>query len=333
MAKAYGQKLKTLCILEILRKYTDEEHPLTASQIAEHLEEYGIKAERKSIYNDISALEEFGYDIVKSTTPRGWFLGSREFELPELYLLEDAVMSAKFISPKKTNELKKKLENFLSIPQRERRKKQVYFSFDGKCTNEEIYYTIDVINLAIEEHKKIVFRYSSRYLTEDRTLENNVRERKISPYALVWHDNHYYLIGNYEKYDNLIHIRLDRVHGAKKLEEKARHFSEVCEYKDFFDTTDYVNKLFGMHGGKVEEIEFRCNKKIIEQAVDRFGEGIFIKKVTDNEFSFSVKAALSEALVTWVMNYSEDIKVVSPQSLAQMVRNRAEKILSIYDGK
>ena len=325
------KKLKLLYILDILKKHSDEEHPLNANDIVFHLENFGIEAERKSVYNDISALEEYGYDIIKSSGAKvGWFLGEREFEESEIYLLADAVRAAKFISKKKTRQLVSKLDSMLSEHQVKSRLDSVYFGMPEKCSNEELYYNIDKINDAIKQKKQINLTYTTLKFTNDRKVENRSKVMTINPYALVWQEDHYYLVGNHSKYDNLLHLRLDRINRVTITENPARHFSLVCEYKDFFDIADYTNKIFGMHSGKIEDIEFSCDKSITEQVLDRFSQNIFIKNVTDTHFDFTVKGAISEALVTFIINYGNKLKVKKPEQLKQMVRNRAEQILEIY---
>lgn len=331
MAKKQGQRLKILYILDFLKRESDEEHPVTAADICEYLDSQGIAAERKSVYADISALTDYGADIVRSGSPRGWFLASREFEEPEIYLLADAVRTAGFISAAKTRELVKKLDSFVSRYQAQKRENRVYFSSCAKSVNEEIFYSIDKISRAVSEKKKIGFEYVNRVLSPDRTIEKQKREMLISPYALTWQDDHYYVIGNYEKYDNLIHLRLDRMYKVKITDIPQRHFSEVSEYTDYFDTPDYTAKLFGMHGGEIYDIELKCSKKITEQVADRFGEDIFIKKVTDEDFCFTVRAALSDALVSWVISYGDRVKVLEPQILRDMVISRTEKVLGLYN--
>ncbi len=329
MPKSWRQKLKILYVLEILKKYSDEEHPLTATKICEYLASEGIEAERKSIYSDIEALCDSGYDILRSYSPKGFFMASREFEEAEIYLLCDAVRTAKFISPRKTRELVKKLGSMLSEPERRKREKDVYWSPLQKCVNEEIFYNIDTISRAIGENKKVSFNYVSREFV-GREFQNVVKTRKVSPYALTWQDDHYYLICNYEKYDNLMHLRLDRITKAEVSSEKARHFSEVSEYTDFFDVADYTSKLFGMFTGEIGTIELCCKREIAKTVADRFSENIFITNVTEKEFCFSYEAALSEALVTFIMNFGDGIKVVKPQLLKDMITDRAQKILNIY---
>ena len=323
--------MKILYILDFLKRESDEEHPVTAADICEYLDSQGIAAERKSVYADISALTDYGADIVRSGSPRGWFLASREFEEPEIYLLADAVRTAGFISAAKTRELVKKLDSFVSRYQAQKRENRVYFSSCAKSVNEEIFYSIDKISRAVSEKKKIGFEYVNRVLSPDRTIEKQKREMLISPYALTWQDDHYYVIGNYEKYDNLIHLRLDRMYKVEITDVPQRHFSEVSEYTDYFDTPDYTAKLFGMHGGEIYDIELKCSKKITEQVADRFGEDIFIKKVTDEDFCFTVRAALSDALVSWVISYGDRVKVLEPQILRDMVISRTEKVLGLYN--
>ncbi len=331
MSKKSNQKLKTLYVLDILKRYSDEEHPLNATDIADRLWEKGISAERKSVYDDIACLQDYGCDIIKTDSPKvGWFTGEREFEIPEIYLLSDAVRSARFISAKKTRELLQKLNGMLSCHQAKRRENSVFFRATDKSGNEEIYYSIDKINSAIDNKKQIKIKYHQRSLDKNQNVMGAVKEMVLNPYALCWQDDHYYLIGNHEKYDNLIHLRLDRIRSALVLESDARHFSQVCEYKEFFDTADYTNKLFGMYSGQVADIKFWCHKDITQPVLDRFGEDIFITSATDEGFNFKIKAVLSDALVTWIMNYGEKLRVIKPDSLIEMIKVRAQKVLENY---
>lgn len=332
MAARRGQKLKLLYIVKILTQLTDEEHPMSATEICEHLAEYGVTAERKSIYNDIECLVSFGYDIIFTRTPKnGYFLASREFELPEIFLLCDAVRTAKFISEKKTRELTAKLDGLISKYQSKRNIHGIYIDSSNKTHNEELFYNIDSINTAITEGKKIKFTYSKRVLQEGKNIITESKTRIVSPYAMTWQFDYYYLIGNYEKYDNLMNLRIDRIHSVEILDEPIRHFSEVSDYSDTFDVADYTKKLFGMFGGNTQEIKLRCSNKLLEQVTDRFGENIFITNVNEKTFDFTAKAAVSEGLVTWIMNYGDDIKVIKPDDLKQKIIDRADKILKIYN--
>lgn len=327
-----GQKVKLLYIIKILTECTDEEHPLSATEICEKLALYDVTAERKAIYDDIECLTSFGYDIIQTRVPKnGYFLASRDFELPEVFLLGDAVRTAKFISEKKTRELTSKLDSLLSKYQSKRNIQGIYIDSSNKTHNEELFYNIDSINTAIEQGKKIQFTYSKKVLKEGRQIVTESKTRIVSPYAMTWQSDYYYLIGNYEKYDNLMNLRIDRIHSVKILDVPIRHFSQVSDYRDTFDVADYTKKLFGMFGGEMKEIKLRCNNKILEQVTDRFGDNIFITNVTDATFDFTVKAAVSDALVTWIMNYEDKIEVITPIELRNKIVNRAKKILEIYE--
>ena len=331
MAARSGQKLKLFYIIEILKKYTDEEHPMNATQICDKLSAYNVTAERKAVYNDIEQLIFLGFDIIKTRVPQsGFFLGSREFEIPEISLLSDAVKTAKFISVKKTRELVNKLDDMMSVYQVSSKKMGIYIDEDSKTKNEEIYYTIDTVSRAIENRKQVKFKYTLRKIGDNKQIETNTAERTVSPYALTWQDDHYYLIGNYEKYDNLIHLRIDRMHAAEETEFPIRPFSEVSDYKNYFDVADYTKRLFGMFGGKIEEIELKCSKDMLEQVLDRFGENIFISKLTEKTFNFTYSAAVSDALVTWIINFGDKIEAVKPESLRNMIKDRITSINGIY---
>ncbi len=331
MAARHGQKVKLLYIIKILRELSDENHPLSASDICKILVDYGITAERKAIYDDIDCLMNFGYDIIITRTPKtGYFLASREFEMPEIFLLCDAVKTAKFISSKKTRELTGKLYSISSKYQRSCAEKGVYFNSGSKTKNENIFYNIDIISEAIQSGVKITLNYGNKVLEDNREVKIKYKHRKVSPYAMTWQDDCYYLICNYEKYDNLMHLRIDRMKDVEITTESARHFSEVSEYKDIFNVSDYTAKLFGMFGGELSEIKLRCSRKILEQINEKFGNDIFIRDLSETHFTFSAKAAISNALVTFIMNYGPDIQVLSPNSLKDMIKEKAKQIYNMY---
>ncbi len=331
MAARFGQKLKLLYIIEILKKYTDEEHPMNATELCEHLEQKGVSAERKAVYNDIEMLINYGWDIIKTRIPKsGYFLGSREFELPEIYLLADAVRSADFITIKKTRELLSKIESFLSIYQTAKNKKTVYVSPRYKCKNEAIYYNIDKINSAVENNNKIKVTYLKRYLTDDKKIQTAEKEITVSPYATLWESDRYYLVGNNEKYDNLIHLRIDRIKKVEITDEKTRHFSEVSDYTDAFDVADYAAKTFNMYGGEEATIELKCKKERLEQIIDRFSDEISVCKLTNDTFSFSTDVIISDGLIAWLLQFGSDIEVVSPTYLRDKIRDKIKELSSIY---
>lgn len=328
MAGSADAKLKPLYLLKIFWEQTDEEHPLSAEALCRELEQQGINAQRKSIYGDIALLKRFGLDILHTRTPKsGYFLASRPFETAELRLLIDAVQSAAFITSKKTEQLVRKLEGLASQSQAFRLDGQVYMDSRVKCTNEEIYYTIEILDQAIQTGRQVRFYYTRRVLSPQMQVETQSREFLVNPYALIWSGGHYYLVCNNPKYDNLMHARLDRMHQAALTETPVRDFREVSEYTDFFDAADYANQLFHMFSGETETIELRCKRELIEEILDRFGATALLRTAGDDAFLVKFDAKLSDGLIAWLMQYGDRAVVQSPPRLRAMLREKARQIL------
>ncbi len=331
MSGKRNQKQRIFALLNILMQKTDEDHPLNASELIALLERQDISCDRKTIYEDIEALVLSGYDIISVRGAKsGYFLSSRDFEPPEVALLTDAVLAADFITRKKTATLVKKLKGLLNEYQAEKFATRTFIDNRNKGDNEEIYYSIDAIDKAISNKKKISLKYIRHSLENGRTPVLNTKKMIVSPYALIWADDHYYLVCNNEKYDNLMHLRLDRMKNVTLTNEDFRHFSEVSEYTQEFNTADYSAKVFNMFSGKEEEIVLDCSTAILEQVIDRFGDNIFIRQSGENRFKFSHKACISDGLVTWIMQFSDKMLVESPESLKAKITDRANQIQKLY---
>ncbi len=331
MSGKRNQRLRVLKLLHILSQKTDEEHPLNANELIEELECYGITCDRKTIYEDIDALCLSDYDIISTRSPKsGYFLSNRDFELPEVALLTDAVLSADFITGKKTTQLVKKLSRLLNVYQAEKYAHRSFIDNRNKGDNEEIYYSIDAIEKAIDKYKKISFSYIKHTLKDGHHPIATAKQMIVSPYALIWAEDHYYLICNYEKYDNLMHLRLDRMKSTSVLDEDFRHFSEVSEYKNEFNVADYAGKVFNMFSGEQEEITLQCSNDILEQVIDRFSDKIFIRSSEDKSFVFTTKAFISDGLVSWIMQFGEKMRVKSPDSLVKKILDKTRDINSNY---
>ena len=327
------QKLRLLYIIDILSKYSDEDNPISATQIMDHLlKEYGIECERKTVYDCIECLNEYGYEIIKSQSPRGYFMTPYYFEPAELRLLIDAVQSADFISAKKTKLLIKKFSSFASVNQYSKIEKQVYIDNRNKCANENLFIIIDIISTAISTKKQIEVIYRRRKIVDGKTARYEEKTMVINPYALIWSDDHYYLVGNYNKYDNLIHLRIDRLKSVKVLDSYSRHFSEVSPYQKIFDIADYSNKHLSMFSGDIKPIEMICNNSMIEDFIDQFGEKVSMRPYDEENFIVKVDAAVTDGLVAWIMQYGNKIKVKSPKELKNMIIDKTNSILSIYNG-
>lgn len=327
----HTSKIKTLMIYRLLEIYSDEEHPLTTSDIIALLDERGIKCERKSIYNDIAALKEVGCDIITlKGARRGFFMANRKFELPEVMLLIDAVTSAGFITPKKTKSLVEKLRSLVSDNQAKSMTSQVYVGSENKCTNEEIYIIIDSLHGAIMQKRKVKFSYRRRNIDVENKKKYTEKIFVVSPYALIWKNDHYYLVCNNEKYNNLMNLRIDRMKKLQLLDAPARPVSEVSRYKRKFDAQDYSSKMFNMFSGEECDLTLNCKLHLQEEMMDRFGASIPLTAVDSSHFQTTVKAALSDGLVSWIMQYGADIKVVEPEILADMVVKKAQSISAVY---
>ncbi len=332
MAGVKDSKLKLLYLADIFEKKTDENTYISANGLCEELNKLGIQAERKSIYKDIEVLKTYGYDIIHvgSRNSGGYFLGERKFELAEIRLLSDAVQAANFISSKKTNKLVEKIESFASDKEKKILHSQVYVDNRPKCKNEEIYYTISLLDEAITKGVKVKFTYTRRVITEQFKTAKEEKQFKISPYALIWSDDHYYVVGNNEKYDNLMHLRIDRIKKLELTQEKSRHFSEVSNYTRRFDSADYANKLFNMFSGEAKPIELICDNDLLDTMLDRFGENVRTQKVDDKHFLLRTNAVVSEGLVSWVLQFGGRVTVRMPNDLIYEVKKRAAEILEKY---
>lgn len=332
MAGVKNSKLKLLYLAEIFEKLTDDTHMLGANDLCDLLAKRGIPAERKSIYKDIDVLREYGYDIIYNGNKKegGYFLGERRFELAELRLLSDAVQAADFISQKKTRKLVEKIESFASEAQAKKLHSQVYVDNRPKCSNEELYYTISAIDEAITAGKKIEFTYIRRKITDNFRRSKEEKVFTVSPYAMIWSDDHYYLVCNNEKYDNLMHLRIDKIKSPQMLNEKARSFAEVSDYRHKFDSADYAGKLFNMYSGEPKPIELACDNDLLEPMLDRFGENARLQKIDDEHFLVRANAAVSDGLAAWVVQFGGRVTVRMPNDLIYAVTEKAKAVLENY---
>lgn len=333
MADKGYTKLKLLYIKDYLERNSDEDNPVSADELMDMLREKGIECERKSIYSDIKALKQYGVDVISVRNPKaGYCIFNRDFELPEVRLLVDAVQSANFITAKKSRELIEKIGRLCSCSQCEYIKKQVFIDNPMKCTNEEIYYNIDKISQAIQRSKQISFTYRKR-IVDEQTEEVETAEKQlvVSPYAMIWSNDHYYLVANNAKYDNLMHTRIDRMKKVEICQERSRSFSEVSPYKAFFDSADYSGKIFNMFSGDTQKLKIICDNSIIEEILDRFPTAKITNTKDENRFMLDCSCVVSEGLVSWLMQFGSKIKVEKPESLKQNIVSRAAEIMNNYE--
>ena len=329
MAGNPKQKLKLLYLADILHSDTDENTPLSAAELCERLERYGISAGRKSIYSDIRYLQEYGMDIISTRTPkRGFFLAARQFELPEVQLLISAVQAARFITPKKSACLIQKLQGLASANQMRQLQSRFFPEYSVKSRNEEIYYCIDEIGAAIRNERKIRLQYLCRRIEQGQVCPVYETDVLVSPYALIWQDDHYYLACRREGEAALSHLRLDRMKKVQVTAEAVHPFTELCG--GGFDAVEYYKQIFHMLGGKLRTVELRCKNHLIEPVLDRFGMDLPILSGGRDSFIIKIKAVVGEGMISWLLQFGTDIEVLGPQDLRRTMTSRVRALGEIY---
>ncbi len=320
-------KLKPLYLSDLFHKNTDSEHRVSVNELVDMLEKLGISAERKGLYRDIDALVEYGLDIKKTTS--GYFLDKRKFSLAEIRILISAVQSASFISDKRTQELVSKLMDYLSVYQAEAILQQSNIA-TVKNDNEEIFTIIEAVNIAISKCRRISFSYYKRDLNRRDVIQRHGRRYRVSPYAMIWEQDKYYLVCNMDERDDLTHFRLDRMKNVRIEPMAWRHFSQVSEYKSSFNIADYARKCYNMYGGAVENVTLRCSNAILNDVFDRFGNDIIPKRDGMEHFIFSVKASVGIGLISWISQFGENIEIIAPDHLRSEMILRLNKMMSLY---
>lgn len=329
MPKSSNQKLKLLYIIKILSEQTDEQHYMGAGQLIEELAKYDIRAERKSIYDDINQLIDFGYDIVlvKSRINGGYYLASREFELAELKLLVEVVQSSRFITLKKSKELIGKLEKMASKADAKQLQRQVYVANRVKTANESIYYIVDDIHKAIQNNAQITFQYLEWNLQKQLVPRKAGKCYQVSPWALTCKDENYYLIAHDKEENKIKHFRVDKMGNIRVLEEEKREGVDLFEC---FDIADYANKTFGMFGGAEEMVTLQFHNSLIGVVMDRFGKEVSVRKREEDTFSVRVKVAVSGQFFGWLTGLGEKVKIIAPEDTVRQYREYIENIIQNY---
>lgn len=315
-------KPRILYMYKILHERTDENNPLTTSQIIEILSsEYGISAHRTTITKDISILQEFGLDVVTiHSTQSKYFIGNRQFELPELKLLIDAVESSKLITKKKSDILIKKIYTLTSFGQVSKLKRNNYIMDRIKPDNEQIYYIVDTINHAINEGKQISFQYYDYSGLKKKVLKNNGEYYKLSPYNLLWSGDYYYVIGYSEKKNKVINFRVDRIATTPIiLTEKSLTMPTKL------DLENYTKEIFFMFSGDEIEIELRCDNSLMKTMVDRFGEDVTTVAYDKNSFKLIAEISASPTFFGWIFGFDGKVQILAPENVKkqykQMITN------------
>lgn len=321
-ARTSTQRLKILYLYKILLERSDEEHLITMPEIISQLELYGISAGRKALYDDIEALKAYGLDIISVRGDKsGYYVASRDFELPELKLLADAVTSSRFLTEKKSSELLKKIESLSSVYQAKQINRQVYIADRVKAMNERIYLNVDVIHRAIAENKQISFKYFDYDMQKHKKYRDGLRV--CSPCALSWDDERYYLIAFYQKRpDNYTNFRVDRMENVEIISDEARFLP-----KDF-NLSEYMNSTFSMFSGETQEVKLRFHCSLVNTVIDRFGKNITFRPDGDDWFAIRVNVKAEPPFFGWLFQFGTKAEIVQPQELKEKYIEQLQTVLS-----
>lgn len=331
MAKGANQKLKLLYLLKILWERTDDEHGMTMQEIIEALAKYDVQAERKSIYADMEALRQFDIDVIGESKGKQYVyhLGSRMFEMAELKLLVDSVQSAKFITSQKTETLIKKIGGLVSNYEARQLQRQVYVSGRIKADNEAIYYNVDKIHIAIGNNEKISFQYFQWNEKKEQQLRRDGKMYHISPWALSWDDENYYLVGYDGETDSIKHYRVDKMQKISLTGERREGRERFAN----FDMAVYAKKMFGMFAGKECRVNLVFENRLANVVIDRFGKDVTFFKSDEEHFQINVNVAVSRQFLGWVMSLGSGVKITGPEEAVAMMREEVTRLWEEYGEK
>ena len=326
--KGENQKLKMLYLVQLFSRETDDTHKLTMPEIITKLAAEGVNADRKTLYQDFEELRRFGFDIISEKDGRNfyYYLGSRDFELPELKLLVDSVQSAKFITDKKSAQLIKKLESLVSKYEGSQLHRQVIISGRVKTMNESIYYNVDKIHAAIGEDRQIRFKYFDWNLKKEMEPRYDGKWYRLSPWALMWDDEKYYLVAYDSKHETIIHYRVDKMTQIGILDEKR----EGHEAFRKFNIAHYTNTLFGMFAGDETKVTIEAENRLVSVFIDRFGKDIIIAPIDDDHFRTTITVAVSKQFFGWIMGIDGEVRVVAPDSVVKQIKSEIERQAERY---
>lgn len=326
MARNENGKQKLIRLIEILVRYTDEEHGLTIAEIIEKLSGFGISAERKSLYDDFLVLEEMGLPVSKSKGKQTRYsIDFCVFELAELKMLVDAVQSSRFITAKKSRDIISRLEGFTSVHKSKELSRQVYVEDRVKTANTASLYTVDSVHTAINSDSRLKFHYFEYDSEKKKRLRRDGEFYTVSPLALIWSEENYYLVAYEEKSDKIKNFRIDKMLDVSVLSEK-RTTSYAHEQ---FNISDYSRRIFGMYGGREELVTLECREKLAGVMIDRFGTDYTFHK-TEFGFKLSLRVMVSPTFFAWILGFGDDIRILSPNSVAAELLGIITKTAALY---
>lgn len=327
MPKSPKQKQKLLLIADYFKENTDENHAVTTPRIIEYLAANGISAERKSIYDDIETLRDYGMDIVRGPGVKsGYFLADRDFELAEVKLMVDLVQSSKFITTKKSRELISKLQKQVSKHDASKLQRQVVVADRNKASNENIYYSVDVIYEAIAKNSKIKYHYFEWDEKKQRRLRKDGAYYEVSPWLLTWEDENYYLMAYDSEAGIIKHYRVDKMLHI----ELSGGQREGREQFEKIDVAAFSKKTFGMFAGEERTVRLVAKKHLAGVIVDRFGQDVALRQIDDKHIQARVNVAVSPQFFGWLTGFGNEIRIDYPEDVLAEYKAYITEILNQY---
>ena len=322
-------KMKMLHLIRIFTEDTDDEHALTLQDIIAKLSSVDITADRKTLYADFEDLRHYGFDIIAEQRNRTTYyhLGERDFELPELKLLVDSVQSAKFITTRKSRELIKKLEKYVSRYQAAQLHRQVFIAGRVKSMNESIYYNVDKLHDAINSGVQIRFQYGQWNLNKEMELRRDGAWYQVSPWALTWDDENYYLVAFDAEADMIKHYRVDKMLRITATEEPRQGKQTFIA----FDMAKYSKSVFGMFTGEETAVTLEAENHMAGVVIDRFGKDITITPVDDAHFQTTVNVTVSPQFIGWIIALGKSIRITGPDAVVERMREEIRRLNGQYD--
>jgi len=324
MARSSDQKRKLLILYRFLLRRSDEEHPVTVSEMLAELSRWGIPAERKSVYADMEELRRFGLDVQsRKGRSAGWFVGTREFEQAELKLLVDAVQSSRFLTAKKSEGLIRKLEGLTSEYGAGQLQRQVYVDRRVKTMNESIFYNVDKLHGAIASNRAVSFLYFEYNMRKERVFRHGGQRYQVSPCGLIWDSENYYLAGWDEGHREVRHYRVDKM--ADITEADAPRYVPPD-----WDPEGYTRRHFNMYSGRQGQVRLRCAARMAGVVLDRFGRDVILVPEGDDRFTVTLEVVVSPPFWGWLFTLGEEVEVLSPDWAREEFRQRLERAAERY---
>ena len=316
------KKGRLLALREYLYKYSDENHLASTQELIDEMTRQGYPGNRKTIKDDIDVLNKFGMDIITNVS-RGnsFYMASREFEIPELKLLVDAVSSSRFISAAKSELLINKLTAMASKYEKEQIVPRIYTDDRIKANNPQLYYVVDKLIEAVQNKKKVRFQYGEYDADKKKVLRNNGEIYINSPYGCLWSDDFYYLIGHSEKYEKVITFRVDRIVDLEIMKES------IIPEPVGFNMADYAQIVIEMFDGEPQEVELVCDNELMKSVIDKFGENIKTERISDKQFKTTVLVSASKTFYAWCFRFAGQMRITSPKNVKWEYLEMIQKVL------